>query len=144
MEEYSTALEYFKKELEIREKSIPSNHPTMSSIYSCMGMVHAKMEQYLKALEFYQKALEIQQKTLSANHPDLAAIYYYVGSVYQHMQENSKALSFFERAVEVGQLSLPENHSDLELYRKHLYELQHDRVAVIWVVPARSIRGGRF
>ncbi|CAF3119171.1 unnamed protein product [Rotaria sp. Silwood2] len=126
MEEYSTALEYFKKELEIREKSIPSNHPTMSSIYSCMGMVHAKMEQYLKALEFYQKALEIQQKTLSANHPDLAAIYYYVGSVYQHMQENSKALSFFERAVEVGQLSLPENHSDLELYRKHLYELQHE------------------
>ncbi|CAF4967799.1 unnamed protein product, partial [Rotaria socialis] len=73
MGDYSNALSYNKKALEIDENMLPSNHPDLASSYNNIGFVYDNMGDYSNALSYHQKALNIYEKTLSSNHPDLAA-----------------------------------------------------------------------
>jgi tetratricopeptide (TPR) repeat protein len=110
---YTEAITYYQKLLEIRQKTLPANHPSLATSYNNIGMVYNKMGEYSKALSYYEKSLEIKQKTLPANHPHLATSYNNIGSVYYNMGEYSKALSYYEKALEIYQKTLPANHPHL-------------------------------
>jgi tetratricopeptide (TPR) repeat protein len=110
---YTEAITYYEKSLEIKQKTLPANHPDLADSYNNIGSVYDDMGEYSKALSYYEKALEIYQKTLPANHPDLATSYNNIGSVYVNMGEYSKALSSYEKALETYQKTLPANHPDL-------------------------------
>jgi tetratricopeptide (TPR) repeat protein len=56
---YTEALSYYEKALEIRQKTLPANHPHLASSYSGIGLVYKNMGEYSKALSYYEKALEI-------------------------------------------------------------------------------------
>ncbi|CAF0922245.1 unnamed protein product [Adineta steineri] len=109
---YEKAISYFEKELEIREKTLPSNHPDLATSYNNISLLYTKKGECSKALSFYEKTLEIREKTLPLNYHDIAHTYYNIGALYGFRGEYSKALSFFEKAVEIGQKSLPPNHPD--------------------------------
>mgnify|MGYP002384482041 CR=1 FL=1 len=111
--EYSKALEYYEKSLEISKKTLPANHPNLATSYNNIGSVYCSMGEYSKALEYYEKSLEIRKKTLPTNHPDLATSYNNIGSVYYSMGEYSKALEYYEKSLEIKNKTLPENHPDL-------------------------------
>ncbi|CAF3904094.1 unnamed protein product [Adineta steineri] len=111
--DYEKAIWYYEKALEICQKTLPSNHPSLATSYNNIGSVYSKMGEYSKALSFYEKALEIWQKTLPSNHPDLASSYNNKGNVYDNMGEYSKALSYYEKALEIKQKNLPSNHPSL-------------------------------
>jgi tetratricopeptide (TPR) repeat protein len=111
--DYEKAIEYYGEALEIRQKTLPPNHPHLATSYNNIATVYMNMGEYSKALSFYEKALEIRQKTLPPNHPDLAQSYNNIGAVYRNMGEYSKALSFHEKALEIYQKTLPPNHPDL-------------------------------
>jgi len=111
--EYSKALEYYEKSLEIRKKTLPANHPDLATSYNNIGLVYRSMGEYSKALEYYEKSLEIRKKTLPANHPDLATSYNNIGLVYRSMGEYSKALEYYEKALEIRKKTLPANHPSL-------------------------------
>jgi len=111
--EYSKALEYFEKSLEIYKKTLPANHPDLATSYNNIGSVYKSMGEYSKALEYYEKSLEIRKKTLPANHPSLAVSYNNIGGVYDSMGEYSKALEYYEKDLEISKKTLPANHPDL-------------------------------
>jgi tetratricopeptide (TPR) repeat protein len=110
---YTEAMKYYEKSLKIRQKTLPADHPHLTTSYNNIGSVYHYMGEYSKALSYYEKVLEIQQKTLPVNHPDLATSYNNIGLVYYNMGEYSKALSSHEKALEIRQKSLPANHPDL-------------------------------
>jgi tetratricopeptide (TPR) repeat protein len=111
--DYMKAIEYFRKSLEILEKTLLPNHPSLTTSYNNIGLVYYNMGEYLKALSFSEKSLEILQKILPPNHPDLATSYNNIGFVHLSMGEYSKALSFYEKALEIFQKTLPPNHPSL-------------------------------
>jgi tetratricopeptide (TPR) repeat protein len=110
---YEEAVGFYEKALEIKQKTLPANHPSLATSYNNIGLVYNNMGEYSKALSYYEKSLEIQQKTLPANHPSLARSYNNIGSVYTSMGEYSKALSYYEKAFEIRQKTLPANHPSL-------------------------------
>ena len=59
--DYKMAIEYYEKALEIRQKTLPSNHPDLATSYHSIGSVYRSMGEYSKALSFLEKALEIWQ-----------------------------------------------------------------------------------
>ncbi|CAF0728633.1 unnamed protein product [Adineta steineri] len=111
--DYKKAIWYYEQALEIQEKTLPSNHPSLATSYNNIGLVYNNMGEYSKALSYYEKALEIKQKTLPSNHPSLATSYNNIGLVYSKMGEYSKALSYYEKALEIKQKTLPSNHPSL-------------------------------
>ncbi|CAF3830391.1 unnamed protein product [Rotaria sp. Silwood1] len=113
MGEYSQALLYYQKALNINEKILPPNHPHLATSYLNIGNVNSNMGEYLKALSSYERSLEIKKIALPPNHPDLAISYFNIGSVYYSMGEYSKALSSHERALEIQKIALPPKHLDL-------------------------------
>jgi tetratricopeptide (TPR) repeat protein len=113
--DYEKAIEYHEKALEIEQKTLPENHPSLATSYNNIGSVYDNMGEYSKALSYYEKALEIRQKTLPENHHDLATSYNNIGLVYNNMGEYSKALSYYEKALEIRQKTLPENHHSLAI-----------------------------
>ena len=71
--EYSTALSYFKKTLEIQQQTLPPNHPDIAMTNNNIGMIYQSIGKYSTALSYFKKALEIQQQSLPHNHPDLGS-----------------------------------------------------------------------
>ncbi len=67
MDEYAKALLSFEKALQIRQQSLPPNHPDLAMSFSNIGNVYAEMEETAKELSYHEKAPEIQQQALSPN-----------------------------------------------------------------------------
>ncbi|CAF1176679.1 unnamed protein product [Adineta steineri] len=111
--DYEKAVDYYKKALEIKIKTLPANHPDLAISYSNIGSVYYNMEEYLKALSFYEKTLRINEKIPLENHSSLATAYNNIGLVYSNMGEYSRALSFYQKALEIEEKVLPANHPDL-------------------------------
>ncbi|CAF1246083.1 unnamed protein product [Adineta ricciae] len=111
--EYRTALTFYDKSLEIRERVLSSNDPDLACSYSSIGIVYYHMGDYSEALSSHEKALEIRQIVLPPNHPDLAYSYNSLGLVYDDMGDYTKALSCYEKDLEITAIALPPNHPDL-------------------------------
>jgi tetratricopeptide (TPR) repeat protein len=71
MGQYSKALSYGEKALEIAGNILPSNHSDLAQYYVNMGVIYNKVGKNSKALACYERAQEIYQNTLSPNHSNL-------------------------------------------------------------------------
>ncbi len=74
MGEYSKALSYYEKDLEIKQKTLPENHPDLALSYNNTGNVYYDMGEYSKALSYYERALDICQRSLPPDHPHLKGV----------------------------------------------------------------------
>jgi tetratricopeptide (TPR) repeat protein len=110
---YENSIPIFEKSLEIRRKTLTSQHPDVADCYSYIAWAYHDMCEYSQALWYYETALEIQQKTLPEDHPALATSYNNIGELYDNMGEYSIALSYYEKSLEIVQKTLPPNHPDL-------------------------------
>jgi tetratricopeptide (TPR) repeat protein len=111
--EYTEAITFYEKALEIDKKTLPPNDPSLAISYNNIGNVYQNMGDYSKALSSHEKALAIKQQSLPSNHPDLGGSYNNIGMVYDSMGDYPKALSSYEKALAIQQQSLPPNHPDL-------------------------------
>ncbi|CAF1068390.1 unnamed protein product [Rotaria sordida] len=111
--EYSKAIAFYERAIDIYKKMSPSNQLDLAASYNNIGNVYAKMGEYSKALSSYERSLEIRKIALPPNHPDFAQSYNNIGLVYRNMGEYSKALSSHERAFDIDKKVLPRNHPDL-------------------------------
>lgn len=76
--EYSKAIEYFQKVLQIQQKALSENHPDIAKTYNNIGCAYRDNRKYEQALEFHQKALKIRLKSLGEGHPDVVTSYSHV------------------------------------------------------------------
>ena len=113
MGEYSKALSYYEKDLEISKQALPPNHPDLATSYNNIGIVYDDMGEYSKALSSYEQSLEIMKVSLPPNHPSLATSYNNIGLVYYNMGEYSKALSYLQKADDILVQVLPSTHPNL-------------------------------
>ncbi|CAF1481574.1 unnamed protein product [Rotaria sordida] len=113
--QYKEAASFYEISLEIKQKTLPEDHPSLAPTYSNIGLVYNNMGDYSKALEFYKKSHKIREKALSPNDPDLAASYGGIGYVYNNMGDYSKALEFYENSHKIYEKALPPNHPNLAI-----------------------------
>jgi tetratricopeptide (TPR) repeat protein len=68
--QYEKALEWYRRALEGREKTLGKDHPSTLHTVHNMALVFDHQGQYEKALEWYRRALDGYEKTLGKDHPD--------------------------------------------------------------------------
>ncbi|CAF1531665.1 unnamed protein product [Adineta steineri] len=71
MDDYPKALSSHEEALEIRQQSLPPNHPDLAMSFGNVGNVYSRMGQHSKALSFCQRAVDIAQQSLPSNHSHL-------------------------------------------------------------------------
>ncbi|CAF0847438.1 unnamed protein product [Rotaria sordida] len=113
MGEYSKAITFHERAIDIYKKMSPPNQLGLAASYLNIGNVYDNMGEYSNALSSYERSLEIQKIALPPNHPDFAQSYNNIGNVYYNMGEYSKALSSHERSLEIRKIALPPNHHSL-------------------------------
>ncbi len=121
--DFCTALEYYKKTLEIEEKYFPENHSQIAITYNNMAVTHGSMRNYLEALQYLQKTLEIQQKSLPSNDPQIGSVYNNIATVYRYIGDYLSAISYMEKALAIRKETLPGNHPDLAMTYNNIADL---------------------
>ncbi len=74
MDLYSKAFSYYEQALEIRQKSLPMNHPDLASSYNNIGGIYANMDEYRKVHSYLERARYILEFSLPPNHPHLETV----------------------------------------------------------------------
>ncbi|CAF3712435.1 unnamed protein product [Adineta steineri] len=69
--DYKKAICCYKEVLEIQQKSLPSNHPSLATSYNNIGMVYYNMKDYSKALSYLEDAHDIFQCALPPTHSSI-------------------------------------------------------------------------
>lgn len=110
---YEKAMAYYKKVLEIQQKTLPSNYPLFATTYNNIGVVYRNMGEYSKALSCYEKSVELLEAILPKTNPILATFYNNIAAVSYDMGNYSKVLPLYEKALEIQRKTLPSNHPDL-------------------------------
>ncbi|CAF1430939.1 unnamed protein product [Rotaria sordida] len=97
MGDYTIALSFFQKSLDIRQKSLGEDHISFANIYDNLGSVYKSIGSKLVAQSYYQKAFDIRQRSLDENHPEMANSYNNLGTIHSSIGDKSKALAYYER-----------------------------------------------
>ncbi|CAF4304883.1 unnamed protein product, partial [Rotaria sp. Silwood2] len=118
--QYSEAVSFYEKHLEIKRKHFYADHPSLASTYNNIGLAYNNMGNYAKALEYYKKSHRIEEKELPSDHPDLACSHNNMGLTYNNMGDFSKALEYYEKALKIKEKTLPPNHPDLAIYYSNI------------------------
>ncbi|CAF1171859.1 unnamed protein product [Adineta ricciae] len=113
--DYSQAICFYKKALEMTERTLPVTDPWFTNLYSNIAQVYQKMGQYSNALDFYQKILLIHQRLLLSNDPALAKSHNNIGELHYQIGEHSQALLHYEKCLEIQHGTLPANHPALAI-----------------------------
>ena len=71
MGENSKALSFGERALEIRQETLPANHPDLAISYNNVGCVLYLSGEYSKSLSYLERAKEIWQTSLPANHRNM-------------------------------------------------------------------------
>jgi tetratricopeptide (TPR) repeat protein len=96
--EYSKALLWLEKAININEKVLGLEHPLTATSHNNIGLVYQAKGEYDKALEYHKKALAIYEKVLDLEHPSIAISYNNIAAVYQVKGEYDKALEYYKKA----------------------------------------------
>ena len=111
--DYSNALLYYQKTLEIQRTFLPSNHPELITTSNSIGSINDMMGNYPVTVLYYQMALEIQKNCFPNDHPSFAVTYTNIGAVHQAMGDYQMTLCYYKQTLQIEQKSLPSNHPNL-------------------------------
>ncbi|CAF1021722.1 unnamed protein product [Adineta ricciae] len=114
--EYSKALEFFKKTAEIEELFVPSNHPDLATTYSNIAATYHSLADYVMARSFYEKALLI----LPPDHPKVPPVYNNISLLDKSMGEYHTARLTCQKALEIAESIFAPNHPNLATIHENL------------------------
>lgn len=110
---YTEALVYYQKAVDIQKRILPFNHPLIAETLSKMGVAYRHKGEYGEALTYHQKALEIKKLSLPPTHPSIALSLNCLGNVFVILGEFDEALKYYKETLEIRRQnkssSLPTN-----------------------------------
>jgi class 3 adenylate cyclase/Tfp pilus assembly protein PilF len=118
--DYVKALEYFERNLNMREKL--ANSSELSSIYNNIGNVYASQEDIDLAIVYYKKGLEHFKK--EGNKVGTAGLLNNIGALYNSNNQFEIALEYFKRSLKISEEinhkpGLARTYNSLGLYYRH-------------------------
>mgnify|MGYP004556637999 CR=1 FL=1 len=125
--DYTGALEYFNKALNIFTANLSEDHINLATSYNNIGLALFNKGQYDKALEYYNKALKIQNAKSTNNRTDIATSYINISKVYHKRHEYNKALELLNKALEIQKADLEDNHIALAISFNNMGNIYLDK-----------------
>jgi tetratricopeptide (TPR) repeat protein len=124
MDDYISAFLYLDKALEIQQKFLSPNDPSIPTYYNNNGNTLCSIGQYQSALSYFEKALEIMHKSFPNNHPLLAKTYSNMTTALDGLERYNEAINYARRAVEIAHSSLGIADAETKAYEDQLHQLE--------------------
>ena len=107
---YVEAESPYKQSLEIRQKTLGSDHLDVAASLYGLAVVYAEQNKYAEAEPLYKQSVEIREKTLGPDHPDVAASLYSLALVYKRQGKYAEAEPLYKRSLEIMEKAYGQDH----------------------------------
>ena len=120
--DYSKAIEYHEKALEITKNTFGDNHPSIASSYNSLGASYDILGDHHKAIEYYKKAFEIikNKNTPEEKFSSIINLCNNLGASFDGLGDYYKAIECYEKGLEVTKNVLGENHPSITSFYNNL------------------------
>ena len=108
---YTKAIDYLLKALEINKGIFGENHPDTAAYYNNLGSCYISLGIYNKAIEYHLRALEIKKEIFGENHPDIVASYDNLGICYRSIGDYDTAINYHLQSLKIFKEFFGENHT---------------------------------
>jgi tetratricopeptide (TPR) repeat protein len=98
---YAQAEPLFQLLLNMYEKKLGSDNPTVAAILNNLGSVHEHQGHVAQAESFYKRALEIDEKVLGPDHPNVAIALKNLAGIYRTTHRDVDAAKLEQRAATI-------------------------------------------
>jgi tetratricopeptide (TPR) repeat protein len=140
--DYSRALDFFQKSLNIRQLCLPNNHPDLADVLTDIAHIYNHQGHEELALQTFNKVLEIYLKSHLINYSRIIMVYVAIGNVYRNNGHYDIAIEKYNKALELIETNSLEHSTNLiKVYMNIgvLYECQHlHSEALIYLEKAAS------
>ena len=126
-EDYTKALEYLEKALDIREQVLGSNHPDTATTYNNVAGALRAQGDSEDALRYFKKALEIREHVLGSDHPSTATTYNNIAGIFREMGNYSKALEYYKKVLEIGERVFGRDHPNAATIYNNMGLVYHEQ-----------------
>ena len=96
--QYDRAMVMAKQALEVAEKAVGPNHPSVAVSLNTLAVLYTTQGQYAQAEPLYQRALAIGEKALGPAHPDVATSLENIAEFYRKAGRDKEAEALEKRA----------------------------------------------
>jgi CHAT domain-containing protein/Tfp pilus assembly protein PilF len=110
---YAEARPLGERALQIREKTLGSDHPDVAQSADSLGQLCYLKAEYARSEAYYQRALTIREKVLGPEHPEVAVSLNNIALLYNDIGEYDKAELFYQRALNIRHKTLGAEHPDV-------------------------------
>jgi len=115
---------YFDIALDIWQKSLPSNHPDLITVFKNISETYYIMDDYVTALSYLQEILKKCQTSLPSNQALLSTIYGNMAAIFDKLHQNEEAIKYTEQSVECARHSLGVDHTETKQSENYLDQLR--------------------
>eukprot|EP01022_Parablepharisma_sp_SALTPOND_P018520 TRINITY_DN302_c0_g1_i2.p1 TRINITY_DN302_c0_g1~~TRINITY_DN302_c0_g1_i2.p1 ORF type:complete len:713 (+),score=47.84 TRINITY_DN302_c0_g1_i2:152-2140(+) len=123
--DYSTALSYATKSLNISMNINGEEHPSTATSYNMVGSAYYFLGNYEAAMENNEKALNIQRKVHGEYHSNTALSYHNVAVVHDSLGNHKVALENIKKALDIRRTVLGEENPDTALSYNRIGLVHH-------------------
>jgi tetratricopeptide (TPR) repeat protein len=92
-----------EREIEIRERLLGAQHPTLARCLAAMGVVHQMQGDYREARRVMERALEITETAKGPDSPDLFFGFFFLGQLYLETGDHVRARALAERCLALSE-----------------------------------------
>jgi CHAT domain-containing protein len=124
---YDEARPLAEQVLELREKTLGSEHPDVARALFNLAHLYQDKGDYSKAEPLYQRALAIREKVLGAEHLDVATTLNQLAILYRARRDYAKAEPLYQRALAIREKVLGAEHPDVANSLNNLANLYNDK-----------------
>ncbi|CAF4604676.1 unnamed protein product [Rotaria socialis] len=118
-----SALKYYQESYQLKQKILPSSHPSLGTSFNNMGVVCSQHGNYEDALNYYRKSIELRQKSLPIAHISIAACYANMANLYSKQNDFTEAINHYEKALDIRQSCLSQ---DSQLITKSYIDIAYN------------------
>ena len=122
--DYTSALLFHKRALEIRRRTHGEKHIDIASSHCSIGIIHRRMGNCTLALQSQKQALKITRGLLGDNHPETARCYNNIGAAQETVGDYTSAINSFQQALKIAKERLGDNHPFTAKYKRNLITSQ--------------------
>jgi CHAT domain-containing protein len=123
---YAEAEKALKRALEIKEKALGSDHPSVAASLQNLANVYGHEGKHADTESLYKRALAIREKALGVDHPEVASTTVSLANLYHQQGNYALADELYKRALVVKEKALGPNHPEVATVLTALAMLSND------------------